>query len=130
VLSVLRCASPSFDVDAFLRRFPELRPDSVFRREDQVRIGRANTTSGFSLTIPERESRAEALLEIHAAIERWKPIIEALREEGVRPSLDVSLFVGGEHAFVEGLSFPSDELRWLWERGIELEITAYPASDA
>jgi len=125
---VLRAAGPGFDLDAFLRRHPDVVTEATWHVGD-VRIPgrRAAQTSGFNLCLADNDDDVAAVGIARVALDRLTLALEDLRELGIPATVDLGLFVGAE--FSRNLRLPPLFLKRLVELGLDLEISAYPCDD-
>lgn len=127
VMAVWRVGGGDFDVDAFLRRFPEFEPDGFWRKgESQGRRGSPAVASGFNVTLIEGCSRADLAEELHLALDDFREEMKAAGQEAEQ-SVDIGLMVGVD-ALVSGLRFEVPLMRRLADLRIELELSVYLCS--
>lgn len=130
VLAVsLRVGAADFDVDAFLKSHPVLKPSAVFHRGERLSARRVAEVSGFNLSVAEDDAGERAVGQALTLLERLRPILNELREQRVDLELDFGLAVGSREAFVSGVSLEPEQLRMLADLGIGLTVTGYPCSD-
>ncbi len=129
VVAVWRVSSANFDVEDFLRRFPTLSPDAVWRRGEPRLVRGKNEDSGFNLTLAEAENGAAAISQARDALARLQPALLELRRLSVPSLVDFGLFVGGSVSFTSSVRFAPDMLQWFSEQGVGLSVSAYPVSE-
>ncbi len=131
-LAVWHVSAPDFDVDAFLAEFPRVASEVVSWRRGEVRIGRrVHENSGFRITIADAETFPEAFEDVRAFFGTRQTVLllEALHARGISSVLDLGVDVGSPQRFAACLRFSTADLQWLARLGVELEISAYPASE-
>jgi hypothetical protein len=131
-LAVWRVSAPDFDVDAFLAEFPRVASKVVSWRRGEVRVGsRVHKDSGFRITIADAETFPEAFEDVRAFFGNRQTVLllEALLARGISSVLDLGVDVGSPQRFAAYLHFSTADLQWLARLGVELEISAYPASE-
>jgi hypothetical protein len=131
-LAVWRVSAPDFDVDAFLAEFPRVASEVVSWRRGEVRLAsRVHEDSGFRITIADAETFPEAFEDVRAFFSTRQIVLllEALHARGISSVLDLGVDVGSSQRFAAYLRFSTADLQWLARLGVELEISAYPASE-
>ena len=129
IVAVWRVSSANFDVEDFLRRFPTLAPDAVWRRGEPRLVRGKHEDSGFNLTLEEAENGAAAVSQARDALARLRPALLELRRLSVPSLVDFGLFVGGPVSFTGSVRFAPDVLQWFSEQGVGLSVSAYPVSE-
>lgn len=129
-LAVWRASAPDFDVDAFLAEFPQVLPEVTSWHRGDVRVGgRVFEHSGFRVTVADAETFPAAVEDVRAFFNTRQAVLEALHARGVSSVLDFGVDVGTSQRFAACLRFSVSDLQWLARLGVELGISAYPASD-
>jgi hypothetical protein len=129
-LAVWHASAPDFDVDAFLAEFSQLAPEVTSWHRGDVRVGRrVHEDSGFRVTVADAETFPAALKNVRVFFSTRQAVVDALRARGVSSVLDIGVEVGTSQRFAACLRFSASDLQWLARLGVELEISAYPASD-
>lgn len=129
IVVVLRAFSPAFEVKPFLARFPGLQPDAIWQRGEKKPVRGVHEESGFTLTLVEAETGAQAVSEARQALENLAPALEALRGQSVSCLVDFGMFIGSERHFTGSVRWTSEDLQWFVARGLGLAASAYPTSD-
>ncbi len=127
---VLRAAAPDFDVDAFLARFPELRPSAVWRKgERRFRSRPPSEDSGFNCPLGEGDTWTQAWSRTQATLARIERALAGLREARVPMSVDFGVMVGLPDAYVPSLGWTPEALKFFAARGLGIEVTCYPVDE-
>lgn len=129
LLAEWRVASPSFDVDAFLRKFPELQPDVVWHVGDKKLRGRVCETSGFNAHLGEAETVEELLAKTRESLEHWRSVLLELHGMHVASEVDFGMTVGTRRFFTRSIRLEPEQLHWFYERGLAVVVSAYPAAE-
>ena len=127
-VAVVRIAGTQFNPAEYARQ-SGFTPDIMWRSGETDLMGRIHRESGFSLTIADADSASELVRQIHDWVESHRSALEALSASGGTAVIDVGLTVGTPAQFTAGVVFASSDLRLLAEAGVELSVSAYPASE-
>lgn len=125
ISAVWRSSGEDFDVDAFVRRFPELGIDSIYRR-GELFGKRVSQSSGFNCVLAEEGEFGECVDESLAALEEIAPALRVLASLGVESEIDFGLLVGGSDFFVRSACLGPAEMLRFAEAGLAVRFTAYP----
>lgn len=128
VFVVIRVSGAEFAVDDFLDRW-NLEVGLVWRKGELSIRGRVAEDSGFSLCLPDADSWKQALPSVQTFLRAEKKMFEELRHLNIEMELDIGVTVGEEKSFAPSLKFPIDFLTDLISSGIDINVSAYPASD-
>ena len=127
---VLRAASPDFDVDGFLERFPGLRPDSRWRVGDrQLRSRPPMREAGFRKAIGGADAWDDVWPLARAALVELRAVLELLARDNIPRELDIGVLAMGPETNVRQLSLAPDDLDFLREMGLSLTVTVYPVDE-
>jgi hypothetical protein len=130
LLSTLRVASATLDVDRVLAAHPDLAPDAVWHVGDRRPPGRTATTNGFNVCIVEDEQTWAAVVErTLSSLERLQPLLAEVQRLGVEPEVDFGVSVGTDEVFVRSCRLRAEDLRRFVALGVAVCVTAYPSSD-
>ncbi|AKQ68396.1 hypothetical protein A176_005308 [Myxococcus hansupus] len=81
------------------------------------------------MTLADAETSAEALSMARQELEALTPMLDGLRRQAVFCLVDISVFVGSERQFTNGVELSPGDLAWFAERGLGFAVSAYPVSD-
>jgi hypothetical protein len=130
LLSELRVASPTLDVDAVLAAHPNVQPGAVWHAGEPHDVRRTHTNNGFNVSVVGTEQTWRALVErTLVELDRLRPLLLDLQRVGVVPEVDFGVAVGTPEAFVRSCHLALDDLRHLVELGVSVCVTAYPAQE-
>lgn len=129
ITAVWRASGPTFDVDAYLHRFPALEPDTVWRKGEARVSGHLRTNSGFNKTLFEAISSNEVSERVVKSLDYWRSAAEALAAQGVAAVLDLGVMVGSSDAFTANVYVDLNALQLLTTLKIGLIVSAYPSCD-
>jgi len=131
VLAVVwRVSGEPFDVDSFVSEFG-FTPDRVWRK-GEARRGKPDShlESGFNLSIDrDDDDLAHAQYDMRTFLRERKDALSALRERGIRSTIDIGITVGGDRHYTRSVRLPPEDLAELGRAGIELMVSAYPGSE-
>ncbi|MFN8913608.1 MAG: hypothetical protein ACK5Y1_04915 [Betaproteobacteria bacterium] len=106
-----------------------LAPDSMWKQGEPKRRGGFFSSSGLSATIADAKNPREMVVAIREFIAECKARSFAFSGSGLSAELSVGVTVGDAEQFVACVDFSASDLLSLGALGIELSISAYPASD-
>jgi hypothetical protein len=127
VFAVIRVAGQDLMIDRFLGR-DGLEIGGVYRKGETRRNGQVHTKSGFAFSFPETSSWAQSLPIVFAHLHAEADLYREFRQLRAEVELDIGITVGEEGSFAPTLMFPNDFLSELALLGMDLNISAYPAS--
>lgn len=131
LLSELRVASPSLDVDAVLAAHPNVEPDAVWHAGEPHGLRRTHTDNGFNVSVVDAEQTWRALVDrTLVELDRLRPFLLDVQRLGAVPQVDFGVAVGTPEAFVRSCEFALDDLRRFVEFGVSVCVTAYPTQEA
>lgn len=126
--AVLRAAGQAFDVDSFLRAFPDIRPERVWHRDEPGLRGPV-AENGFSALITECEESVELVQRIGHFLGRCSQLLVELAASGAASVIDISLEVGSKRHYTRSIRLDRGLLEHCARLGVEVEISGYPVTD-
>jgi hypothetical protein len=118
-----------FEVDGFVRRFPEMEEIDVWHRGERAPLRQVREKSGFSLLIFDGDGPSGAMRAVRQAFTELSEVHAALEGLDVRSELRIGLNVGSKKSFVPVLSFAAEDMAFLARLGVAVEVVGYPTSD-
>ncbi len=128
MMSVLRIASESFDVDGFMVAHPDIEPDVTWHSGERRLGGTTRKTNGLNLFIAEAADWTRLLQRTTERLRAIRVVLEDARSAHARMELDFALEAGETKTFTICARLAPDDLRALSDAGITLCVTVYPAS--
>jgi hypothetical protein len=128
-LAVLRVSGNEIDPDVFAARFG-FSPDMVWHAGVPDSMGPVTVGSGFNLTIADEDSAAALVRRVREWIQANRTVLQAVAEARAAAVIDVGLSVGESDAFTASVTWAHSDLTILAECGVNLRVSAYPASEA
>ena len=127
--SMWRTSAKNFDVTSFVEKYSIKNVDSIYIEGELGRREKINETSGFSVLVSENLNSSENIQEIENFILNHEAALLHLKTIGVESSIDIGCTVGTSDQFTKSITASVRLLALLANYGIELEFSAYPASD-
>jgi hypothetical protein len=127
--SMWRISAKNFDVTGFVEKFSIKNLDQIYLEGETGKRGKINETSGFSVLVSENLNSNENIQEIERFILNNLEAFSYLKNLGIESSIDIGCTVGTSDQFTKFIKAPIHFLGLLVNYGIELEFSAYPASD-
>jgi hypothetical protein len=125
-VAVLRASGQNWNPADFLDEH-SLSAQAVWQAGD--RIGdRIRSNAGFNFTIAEAQSGRDLVGMVIEWLDQHRPAVQALVQIGVGVQVDMGLTVGTSEQFTGSVVVTPQELRLFVDLGIELSISAYPAT--
>lgn len=127
--SMWRTSAKNFDVTSFVEKYSIENVDSIYIEGELGRREKVNETSGFSVLVSENLNSSENIQDIENFILNHEAAFLYLKTIGVESSIDIGCTVGTSDQFTKSITASVRLLALLANYGIELEFSAYPASD-
>jgi hypothetical protein len=125
---VLTISGRNFNVDAFLARYPQVRPTTLWRRGEPRHRRPAHADSGFTLASREASTWEELRQRTMKVIEVLAPVLERARRAGAEVGFDFALYVGAR-PFTTSASFSTADMRAFLRVGADVTVSAYPVAE-
>lgn len=128
VFIVFSAYGPEFSANDFVKEHGP-KDSSVWSKGQPRRAGKLYEDAGFSLILDEAETN-ESVLSIQTFLKNNQGWLAALRKQPVERLFHLGVTVGEERSYAPTLEFDLSFLKELADEQINLNITAYPASDS
>jgi len=127
--SIWHINAKNFDVAAFVEKFKLQNLTQTYIEGELGKQGKVNETSGFSVLVSENLNSSQNIQEIESFILNNAEAFLHLKRLDIGSFIDIGCTVGTSDQFTKSINVPVGLLGLLFKYEIELEFSAYPASD-
>ena len=127
--TIWRVMELDFDAEEFLQEHHVENIENIFIQGEERLLGKVNEKSGFNVLVSGNLNSKENTIEILNFVTKNEKAFLYLQQQGISSSFDIGCTVGSSDQYTKSISFNSSLLGLLSKYNIDLEFSAYPASD-
>lgn len=127
--TIWRVMELDFDAKKFLENHHVKNVENIFIQGEERLLGKINEKSGFNVLVSENLNPKENTIEIQNFVTKNEKVFLYLQQQGISNLFDIACTVGSSGQYTKSISVNSNLLGLLSKYSIDLNFSAYPASD-